>query len=79
MIWFYERGSDTLRIETRFNPVTRFYELIWHRANGNRTIETFASEAMFRRRTDAVEVTLSGLEWQMAGAPTFVPEGWQRA
>jgi hypothetical protein len=51
MIWFFERGTDTLKIETRFNNDARMYELIWHHPDGTRTVESFFHEAEFRQRT----------------------------
>lgn len=78
MIWFYERGGQTLKIETRYNNGTAAYELIWHHPDGTSTTETFASEALFRQRSQSVEASLSGDAWHLAGAPTFVPDGWKR-
>lgn len=78
MIWFYERGAESLKIETRFNSTSRAYELIWYHPDGTRTVETFPSEALFRQRSQAVEATLTSDAWHMAGAPEFVPDGWKR-
>lgn len=78
MIWFYARGSDTLKIETRYNSNSRAYELVWHHPDGTLTVETFSSEALFRQRSEAVEAGLTSEHWHLAGTPTLVPDGWKR-
>lgn len=78
MIWFYHRGADTLKIETRYNALSCAYEIIWHHPDGSRTVESFPSEALFRQRSQAVEASLGNDEWSLSGAPTFVPDGWKR-
>jgi hypothetical protein len=77
MIWFYARGSDTLKIETRFNSDTSAYELIWDYPDGTRTVETFSSEALFRQRAQAVESTLTHEQWSLSGSPAIMPDGWK--
>lgn len=78
MIWFYERGSDTLKIETRYNSNSRAYELVWYHPDGTLTVETFSSEALFRQRSEAVEAGLANDHWHLSGTPTLVPGGWRR-
>ena len=77
MIWLYERGSETLRIETRFDKASSSYELIWHRPDGTHTVEQFASEATFRVRLEAVEEVLKTDRWQSSGAPQILKDGWR--
>jgi hypothetical protein len=77
MIWFFERGTDTLRIETRFNNEAGMYELIWHHPNGTRTVEEFALEDEFRARSEAVEASLLSEDWQPADSPQLLRDGWK--
>lgn len=77
MIWFYERGTDTLRIETRFNNAARVFELIWHHPDGTRTLETFADEQQFRARSEAIEASLNEQQWQPSGGPHLLRDGWK--
>jgi hypothetical protein len=77
MIWFFERGTDSLKIETRFNNEARMFELIWHRADGTRTVEVFALEDEFRQRSEAVEASLLNEDWQPAAAPQLLRDGWK--
>lgn len=77
MIWFYERGTETLRLETRFNNQARVYELVWHYPDGSTTTETFADEAAFRTRSEQVEAGLLDEHWHPAGSPQLLREGWK--
>jgi hypothetical protein len=77
MIWFFERGTDTLKIETRFNNDARMYELIWHHPDGTRTVESFFHEAEFRQRSEEVEARLLDDAWQPASSPQLLRDGWK--
>jgi hypothetical protein len=77
MIWFYERGTETLRLETRFNNQARIYELVWHYPDGSTRVETFVDEAAFRTRSEQVEASLLDEHWQPAGSPQLLREGWK--
>jgi hypothetical protein len=77
MIWFFERGADTLQIETRFNSDARMYELIWHHPDGTRTVESFAHEAEFKQRSEDVEARLLDDAWQPSSSPQLLRDGWK--
>lgn len=77
MIWLYERGSEILRIETRFDKLSSSYELIWRRPDGTQTVEQFASETTFRVRLEAVETVLKTEHWMSSGAPQILKDGWR--
>lgn len=77
MIWFYERGTETLRIETRFNTDARTYELIWNYPDGRRSVESFATESAFRARSEAVEAALLDEQWHPSGGPQLLKDGWK--
>ena len=77
MIWLYEKDSDALRIETRYDNDTFEYVLTVHRAGGHET-ERYRSLEDFRQRLLAVEKTLVDQRWRRAGEPLFDPEGFPR-
>ena len=77
MIWFFERGTDSLKIETRYNNDARKYELIWHLADGTRTVESFMREAEFRPRSEEVEAQLLEEAWPPAASPQLLRDGWK--
>jgi len=77
MLWLYERGVETLSIETRFNNTSSAFELIWHRADGTDTIESFGTEGEFRVRLSEVKEALSSQRWAASGSPTILTDGWR--
>jgi hypothetical protein len=77
MVWFYHRGAEELRIETRFNEGANLFELIWHHPDGTRVVERFSSESTFRHRAQIIERRLTTEQWQSSGAPVLLPDGWR--
>jgi hypothetical protein len=57
MIWFFERGTDSLQIETRYNNEASAFEIVWHHSDGSQTLESFADEVQFRKRSEARSFT----------------------
>lgn len=79
MIWLYERGMETLRVETRFNNDSSQFELIWHRPDGTTESEQFATEGEFRQRLESIEVSLKTDQWNINGSPQVLANGWKDA
>ena len=79
MIWLYERGEELLRIETRFDNATSQFELIWHRPDGSKEAERFATEGAFRTRLASIEAALKTDHWNINGAPQVLSNGWKDA
>ncbi|HEY6548733.1 MAG TPA: hypothetical protein VI589_12550, partial [Vicinamibacteria bacterium] len=77
MIWFFERGTDSLKIETRFNNEAGLFELVWHHPDGTRTMEAFTQEAEFRQRSEEVEAHLLEDAWEPASSPQLLRDGWK--
>ncbi len=77
MIWLYERGPEVLRIETRFDQASSEFELIWHRPDGSRESERFATEATFRARLETIEAALKSDHWNINGSPQILAAGWK--
>ena len=77
MIWLYERGPESSRLETRFDNTSAEFELIWHRPDGTAESERFATEALFRARLARVEADLKSEHWNINGSPQVVSDGWK--
>jgi hypothetical protein len=77
MIWFFERGTDSLQIETRYNNEASAFEIVWHHSDGSQTLESFADEVLFRKRSEEVEADLLEQDWQPAGSPQLLRDGWK--
>jgi hypothetical protein len=77
MVWFFGRGNETVRVETRFDNATREYvlELAW----GTRPaeIERFRELARFEARVADVEAQLRAQSWAQIGGPEILPDGWR--
>ena len=77
MIWFYERGKDALRLETRFDEATKEYVLDIAWANRPAETERFADLASFRSRVERLEAQLAAESWTQVGGPEILPHGWR--
>lgn len=77
MIWFYERGRETLTLETRFDSADNTFVLIWSKPDGTTTTERFISQQEFQSRLTIVESRLSGERWLRSGPPAILPDGWK--
>jgi hypothetical protein len=77
MVWFFGRGSETVKVQTRFDNVTREYvlEIAW--GDGRVETERFRELSDFEARTKAVEQRLKSDSWAQIGGPDIVPEGWR--
>jgi hypothetical protein len=77
MVWFFGRGSETVKVQTRFDNVSREYvlEIAW--ADGRVETERFRELSDFEARTKAVEQRLKSDSWAQIGGPDIIPEGWR--
>ena len=73
----FERESESLRIETRYVSSSKTYEIIWRRADGTTTQESFRGETSFRTRLDEIYTELEEQEWQTLGPPNLLADGWK--
>lgn len=73
----FERESESLRIETRYVSSSKTYEIIWRRADGTTTQESFKGETSFRTRLDEIYTELEEQEWQTLGPPNLLADGWK--
>ena len=77
MVYLFERENVALRVETRFTKALRLYEIIWRRADGTETRETFHAETSFRSRVAEIETELEEEDWRHVGPPHLLADGWK--
>lgn len=75
MVWFYQRGTESLRLETRFESGK--YVLISSRADGTEHTERYDTQADFRVRLEALEGELQDTRWAAVGPPMLLKDGWR--
>lgn len=78
MIWLYEKESQAIRLETRYDNRTLQYVLAIHRPEGQ-TIERYEKLEDFRQRLLALEKSLADDAWHRSGPPVLDPDGWPEA
>ncbi len=76
MVYLFEREGDNMRIETRYARASRTYEIIWRKADGTVTQESFAGETSFRSRLDEIYTMLEQEHWNTVGPPQLQRDGW---
>jgi hypothetical protein len=75
MMWFFEKGTERIRIETRYDQPSAQYVLV-HDVNGTHQIEHFQSSDEFRARLEHLEQQLQKEQWTQIG-PMFLRDGWK--
>ena len=77
MVWFFARGNDSVRVETRFDNTSREYvlEVAW----ADRPVETerFSDVTAFQARVVDIESKLAAESWAQVGNPEILPHGWR--
>lgn len=77
MVWFFARGNEAVRVETRFDNATREYVLEVGWANRPVEVERFRDHGDFEQRVSAVEAKLRADAWAQVGGPEILPDGWR--
>jgi hypothetical protein len=77
VIYLFERASEALRIETRYTKESKTYDIIWRRADGTTTKESFSGETSFRSRLDEIYTLLEQEDWHTVGPPHLLAGGWR--
>jgi hypothetical protein len=77
VIYLFERHSEALRIETRYAKESKTYQIIWRRADGTTTQESFSGETSFRSRLDEIYTELEHEDWRTVGPPHLLTDGWR--
>lgn len=69
MVWFFQRGDDLLRVETRRDRKSREFLLILRQSDGTELVDRFKSKGKFQRRLDDLERKLKANRWAEREAP----------
>ena len=77
MIYIFERDTESPRLETRYSSDSKTYEIIWRRADGTTTRESFTGETSFRTRLDEIYSDLEHEMWRTVGPPHLLADGWK--
>jgi hypothetical protein len=77
MIWFFGKGDEVVRLETRFEQVTNEYVLVTSWAQKPDETERFRDFAAFDLRIHALERQLQDARWTLIGQPTLLKDGWK--
>jgi hypothetical protein len=77
MVYLFERESEAMRIETRYDRASKTYEIIWRRSDGTSTQESFKGETSFRSRLDEIYSALEQEDWRTVGPPQLQRDGWR--
>ena len=67
MVWFFHRGREHLRVETRRSRSGEFI-LILHQADGTQLVDRFKSQGKFRKRLHDLERKLARARWMTRSA-----------
>jgi hypothetical protein len=76
MLWIYQRGSEMLRVETRFDNDTEEYVLIVYREDGTQQAARFKDDARFQAKLETLEKQLDRDSWQSDGV-RLLRDGWK--
>ena len=75
MVWLFERDSESLRLETRYDNDAAEFVLSTHRPGGPQ-IERFKNAVTFRERLEILETQLESDHWTQHG-PVLLHDGWK--
>jgi hypothetical protein len=78
LVWFYTRGRDSLRLETRYDNATLEYIGLVTYPDGRIQTKRFSAPDEFRAWAVAMETELATAEWILDGAPYILADGWPK-
>jgi hypothetical protein len=79
MIWFFARGQESLRVETRYDQNTTEYVAVVRHPDGREHERRFSAIEEFALGLRAIESWLQLEQWTADGPPLFLPHGWPGA
>ena len=77
MIWLFERGSEALRLETRYDNASDEYVLVVVWSDHRTETERFSEKTAFEARLQRLEERLAAEQWTQVGPPALVYDGWR--
>jgi hypothetical protein len=76
VIWLFQRETQAIRIDTRFDGESGEYVLVPEERDGVRQNERFRDAAEYRVRLEALEQQLETEHWTRTG-PFLLRDGWR--
>ena len=76
MVWFFERGGEVCRVETRSDAATGQFVVEITRPDGAVESERYDTRALFQERLNALEAQLQADSWIHAGTGVL-PAEWR--
>jgi hypothetical protein len=76
MVWFFGRGKETVRVETRFDNASGEYVLELARPEQEVVTERFSDADAFRARLHVIELEMQAGSWQQIGSE-LLPPPWK--
>jgi hypothetical protein len=76
MLWFYERDTQSIELETRYDQETREYVILVRHPGGQEEAERFPDPESCRLWLVAFENRLEHDQFVRRGPPVFLPYGW---
>jgi len=76
MLWFFDRGSELLELETRYDNATYEYVVEVRAPTVPPKSERFGDADTFQKRLVEIEQGLGGQRWRRSGPPLILPDGW---
>jgi hypothetical protein len=77
MVWFFARGNDSVKVETRFDNSSQEFVLDVAWADRPAATERFSDLAEFQARVLVIEAELEAGAWAQIGNPEILPHGWR--
>jgi hypothetical protein len=78
MLWFFDRDTESLRLETTYDNRTREFVAVVQYPNGQALERRFQRRDEFRKWLEAFERSLAAERWQ-GRRPILLPYGWPDA
>jgi len=78
MLWFYERDTQSIELETSYDQATREYVVLVRHPGGREEAERFSDPESCRLWLVAFESRLENEQFVRRGPPVFLPYGWPR-
>jgi len=76
MLWFFDRGDECLRVETRHDNDTSEFVATVDYPDGSQRVERFGTVGDFRDWLIAFERLLREERWTGRSGPIVLPYGW---
>jgi len=78
MIWFWTRGEEEMRLETRYDNEKSEFVIILHHASGHDVVERFTDIEAFHSRVVMLERHYQSQRWTQSRGPIFLPDGFPK-